>query len=346
MRTIDKYRVCGLLGRGGMGKVFKVELPVIGKIVALKLLDPVPLLLDLIGPEKIRTLFMTEAETIANLRHPHIIDVWDFGEAAGKLFYTMDYYCSNLGSIIGETYQTETESRILKTDKVIHYIRQTLEGLACLHHTGIIHRDIKPFNILITEQDTVKICDFGLHKLRGELFGGPPNLKVGSPWYAAPEQEEAPDGVNFSADIYSVGIMLYRMLTGRLPRENPDTPSRHNPDMDEKWDAFILKSIAPQSSRRFTSATEMLAVLENLDSDWQKKKERMCTLERDQNINLANTDSCEEKPQTSARRKDCIKVALKKAMTTFGLDHLWRPLCFTKNKFKIRSADMVQDLSS
>lgn len=346
MRTIDKYRVCGLLGRGGMGKVFKVELPVIGKIVALKLLDPAPLLLNLIGVEKIRTLFMTEAETMANLRHPHIIDVWDFGEAAGKLFYTMDYYCNNLGIIIGETYQTETESRILKTDKVVHYIRQILEGLACLHHNGIIHRDIKPFNVLITEQDTVKICDFGLHKLRGESFGGPPNLKVGSPWYAAPEQEEAPDAVDFSADIYSVGIMLYRMLTGRLPRENPDTPGRYNPDMDEKWDAFILKSIAPQSSRRFTSATEMLAVLESLDSDWQKKKERMCALERSQSINIVNTDSCEGKPQTSALRKDCTKVAPKKAMTTFGLDHLWRPVCFTKSKFKIRSADTVQDILS
>jgi len=346
MRTIDKYRVRGLLGRGGMSKVFKVELPVIGKIVALKLLDPNPLLLDLIGAEKVRTLFMTEAVTMANLRHPHIIDVWDFGEADGKLFYTMDYYCNNLGTIIDETYQTEMESRIIKTEKVIHYIRQTLEGLACLHHAAIIHRDIKPYNILITEQDMVKICDFGLHKLRGESFEGPPNLKVGSPWYTAPEQEEAPDAVDFSADIYSVGIMLYRMLTGRLPREIPDSPSRHNPDIDETWDSFILKSIAPQSGRRFKSATEMLAAFETLSSDWQKKKEKMCALERSQDENSENTGSCVGKSQTPAWRNNCIKVAPKEAMTTFGLDHLWRPVCYAKNKFKIRSEGTVQDLLS
>jgi len=344
MKYIDKYKVCGLLGRGGMSKVFKVEMPVIGKIVALKLLDPSPLLLDLIGTDKIRAMFMTEAATMANLRHPNIVGVWDFGEADGKLFYTMDYYCNNLGIIIGETYQTEMESRIIKTEKAIHYIRQTLEGLTCLHHAAIIHRDIKPYNILITEQDTVKICDFGLHKLRGESFEGPPNLKVGSPWYAAPEQEEAPDAVNFSADMYSVGMMLYRMLTGRLPQESPDSPGKYNPDLDEKWDSFILKAIAPRSRHRFDNATEMLAGLVTLESDWQKKKERMCALDLPHNEKNENTDSCGGKPQILALRNHCIKVAPKEAMTTFNLDRLWRPLRFVKNKFKFRSDGMVQDL--
>jgi len=344
MKTIDKYKVCGLLGRGGMSKVFKVELPAIRKILALKLLDPNPLLLDLISADSIRALFMTEAATMANLRHPNIIDVWDFGEAGGKLFYTMDYYCNNLGIIIGETYQTEMKSRIVKTDKVIHYVHQTLEGLACLHHVGIVHRDIKPFNILITEQDTVKICDFGLHKLRGESFKGPPNLKVGSPWYAAPEQEDDPDAVDFSADIYSVGVMLYRMLTGRLPQETPDMPGKYNPDLDEKWDSFILKSIAPQSRHRFGSAAEMLATFETLSSDWHKKKERMCALELPQNDNIENTESYNIEPQIPVLRNRCVKVAQKNAMTTFGLDHLWRPLCFVKNKFEIRSDGTVQDL--
>ncbi|MDF1592159.1 MAG: protein kinase [Desulfobacterales bacterium] len=344
MRTIDKYKVCGLLGRGGMSKVFKVEVPVIGKIVALKLLEPNPLLLDLVGAEKIRAMFMTEAATMANLRHPYIIDVWDFGEADGKLFYTMDYFCNNLGIIIGETYQTEMESRIIKTEKAIHYIRQTLEGLACLHHAAIIHRDIKPYNILITEQDTVKICDFGLHKLRGESFEGPPNLKVGSPWYAAPEQEKAPDAVDFSADLYSVGIMLYRMLTGRLPQETPTPPGRYNPDLDENWDSFILKSIAPLRRHRFNSAMEMLAVLETLGSDWLRKKERMCALERPQEDKIENTDGYGDKSQNLTLRKHCIKVAPKEAMTTFKIDRLWQPLSFTKNSFNIRSDGTVQDL--
>ena len=343
MRYIDKYRVCGLLGRGGMSKVFKVELPVIGKIVALKLLDPNPLLLDLMGAENIRKLFMNEAETMANLRHPNIIDIWDFGEADGKLFYTMDYYCNNLGTFIGETYQTDRECRIIKTDKAIHYIRQTLAGLDCLHHAAIIHRDIKPYNILITEQDTVKICDFGLLKLRGESFQGPPNLKVGSPWYAAPEQEDDPNAVSFSADIYSVGIMLYRMLTGRLPRENRDLPSKFNPDIDETWNSFILKSISPQSRHRFSSAAAMLTEFESLASDWQKKKERMCALQPFRDEKNAKKDSCASTSQTQALRNHCIKLASKEAMTIFKLDRLWRPLCFLQNEFKNRSDGTVLD---
>jgi len=245
LKKVGKYKICGLLGRGSMGKVYKVEMPVIGKISALKLLDPNPLLVDLLGAETIQKLFISEAITMASLRHPNIVKIWDFDETKGKPFYTMEYYGNNLGTIIGETYKTEKPSRIIKIDKAIDYTRQTLSGLACLHSAGVVHRDIKPYNILLTDDDTVKICDFGLSKLRGESYSGPSNLKVGSPWYAAPEQEDEPDRVDFSADIYSAGIMLYRMLTGSLPMEEFNPPSKINPDLDETWDAFIQKAIAP-----------------------------------------------------------------------------------------------------
>ncbi|MDP3284273.1 MAG: serine/threonine-protein kinase, partial [Desulfobacterales bacterium] len=192
MNKIDRFEICGLLGIGGMGKVFKVKLPVIGKIAALKLLEPNPFLVSLIGAEKIKKLFISEAVTMANLRHPNIVEIWDFGESDGRPYYIMDYFCNNLGSMIGESYQAEIPSRIIRIDKAVHYARQILEGVSCLHHAGIIHRDIKPFNMLVTEQDRIKISDFGLSKLRGESFEGPPGLKVGSPWYAAPEQERDP----------------------------------------------------------------------------------------------------------------------------------------------------------
>jgi serine/threonine protein kinase len=192
MRKIGKYTICGMLGRGGMSKVYKVKLPVIGKLAALKVLDPDPLLIDLMGVEKVKELFISEAVTMANLRHPNIVGISTFDDSDGKFSYLMDYYCNNLGVMIGESYRTDEPSRVISVDKAIHYTRQTLEGLACLHHAGIIHRDIKPYNILITDQDIAKICDFGLSKRRGELFEGPSNLNVGSPWYAAPEQEEKP----------------------------------------------------------------------------------------------------------------------------------------------------------
>ena len=202
MRTIGKYQVIGLLGRGGMGRIFKVVHPVIGKIAALKLLDPNPLLMELVGAEKLRDMFVSEATTLAGLRHPNIASILEFDETDGKPFYLMDYYVNNLGVMIGESNRPDYPSRIISIEKAIYYIRQTLQGLDCLHHHDIIHRDIKPHNLLITDQDTVKICDFGLSKLRGEQFAGPPSLKVGSAWYAPPEQEEEPDAVDISADLY------------------------------------------------------------------------------------------------------------------------------------------------
>jgi serine/threonine-protein kinase len=232
MKKIGKYEICGLLGKGGMGRVYKVRIPLIGKVVALKLLWPHPVLMHLMGEEKVKSDFVTEAETMASLRHPHIVSVWDFHDSDELTFFVMEYYCNNLGLMMGETYRVEEPSRPLSVDKAIHYSRQVLRGLSRLHEAKIIHRDIKPYNMLITDEDTIKISDFGLSKLRGESFRGPSNLKVGSPYYAAPEQEEDPDQVDARADIYPVGVMLYRMLTGSLPIEPSKKLSQCNPDLD------------------------------------------------------------------------------------------------------------------
>jgi len=237
MKRLGKYIVRGLLGRGGMSKVFKVEIPPIGKIVALKLLEPHPVLVNVLGAARIRDLFLAEATTLARLQHPHIVAIRDFDEAGGKPFYIMDYFFSNLGLLLGESRRTEEPSRTVRLDRAIDLIRQTLSGLACLHHHGIIHRDIKPFNLLLNEQGAIQICDFGLSQLRGETVITPPHLKVGSPWYAAPEQEADPDGVDARADLYAVGVTLYRMLTGMLPAPEPLPPSAVNPDLDAAWDA-------------------------------------------------------------------------------------------------------------
>lgn len=149
MKRIGKNIIRGLLGRGGMGKVFQVEIPPIGKIAALKLLDPHPVLVSLLGVERLREQFLAEAATMAGLQHPNIVAIRDFGEDDGRPFYIMDYFFSNLGRLIGETRRTEEPSRTIRLDLAIELTRQTLSGLACLHHFGIVHRDIKPFNLLI-----------------------------------------------------------------------------------------------------------------------------------------------------------------------------------------------------
>lgn len=342
MKKIGRYIIRGLLGRGGMSKVYRVSLPVVDDMAALKLLDPHPSLSALLGGGKIRELFIAEARTMAGLRHPNIVSIRDFDETGGKLFYVMEYFSNNLGDLIGETYRTEAPSRILSVDKAIHYTRQILQGVARLHHDRIIHRDIKPFNLIITEHDTVKICDFGLSKLRGENIDSPSNLKVGSPFYAAPEQEKTPDRVGLESDIFSVGVVLYRLLTGKLPYENPgDTPkrvSRLNPDLDSSWDDFIFEALSTNPGERTPDARLMLTGLETLARDWEKKKERICQLSANsQPPQAASPD------EASRVRHHPIKISTNAAPEAFGMDALGRPVRYVENRFERLTPALAAD---
>lgn len=342
MKFVGKYEILGLLGRGGMGKIFKVRLPVIGKIAALKLLAPNPFLVDILGMDRIEGLFISEAAAMAGLRHPHLLETWDFDKADGRYFYTMDYYCNNLGTMMGESSRIELPSRIIPTDRAIHYIRQTLDGLACLHHAGIIHRDIKPFNILITDQDTVKIGDFGLSKLRGEAAGSPRNLKIGSPFYAPPEQETDPDHVDFSADLYSAAVTLYRMLTGSLPMSAPAPASGINPDLDETWDQFLFKAMAPKPQDRFSSAGQMLDALKTIETGWITRKEQACKFSVYQQAIPSETPG----PDNFQPRKTPVSIRPGKARTFFGLDDLWRPRHYPVHRFHALDSDRILDQST
>jgi serine/threonine protein kinase len=340
MKFIGKYEILGLLGRGGMGRIFKVRLPVIGKIAALKLLAPNPFLMDILGMDRIEALFVSEAAAMAGLRHPYLLEIWDFDKADDRYFYTMDYFCNNLGTMMGESSRIELPSRIIPTDRAIHYFRQTLEGLACLHHAGIIHRDIKPFNILITDQDTVKIGDFGLSKLRGETAGSPRNLKIGSPFYAPPEQETDPDHVDFSADLYSAAVMLYRMLTGRLPKTTP--VSRINSDTDENWDRFLFKAMSPKPQDRFSSARQMLEALERLETGWMHRKEHTCKM-----LDIQQAIPHDHSRQDSFRpRNEHVRIRPRDARAFFDLDDLWRPRQYPANRFHTLDSHRVLDQST
>jgi serine/threonine-protein kinase len=290
------------------------------------------------GRDKIRDMFKTEAVTIAGLRHPNIVEIMDYAESGGKPYYLMEYYVNNLGVMIGETSRTEQASRTIKIEKAIRYTRQTLDGLDCMHQAGIIHRDIKPYNLLVTDHDTIKICDFGLSKLRGERFEGPPSLKFGSAWYAAPEQEDHPDSVDASADLYAVGITMYRMLTGVLPEDGCLPVSRSNADLDDAWDDFIQKAIVPHPAGRYSSAAEMLADLKRLEKAWETKKEQLCRLPE-----LKNADHAKPAAARLTPRRSPVKINPQGAKEAFGLDDLWRPARFLHNDFKVNSDETVTD---
>lgn len=346
MKTIGRFKILGLLGKGGMGKVFKVAYPVTRKIAALKLLDPVPVLRQTMGMERLEQVFTREAKAMAGIRHPNVADILDFDRAGNRLFYLMDFFCNHLGTLMGESNEGDT-TRIIPVEKAVRYIGQTLNGLSCLHFYGIVHRDIKPANLLITDQDTVKICDFGLSKKRGETLPRHGSIRVGSPFYAAPEQETDPDHVDETADLYAVGVMLHKMLTGSLPGPTAPLPSRVNPDLDPLWDRFIATATAADPARRFASANIMYGALEALDRSWQEKKEKICALP--ESLDTADTSVLPGTPPPPSKsfpgplRRTPLKIARKEAVQRFGLDGHLRPARYPVNDFQLIPPDLIRD---
>jgi serine/threonine protein kinase len=330
MKKIGRYQIRGLLGRGGMSTVYKVAMPTTGRIVALKLLSPAQPVIDLLDKAELIRIFTAEAVIMAGLRHPHIADIRDFDEDdQGRPFYVMEYYCKNLGALIGEHFRVEERSRIIEPDKVLHYGLQILDGLSCLHQAGIVHRDIKPYNILVTDQDTIKICDFGLSKLRGETRGRPRNLQVGSPFYAPPEQERAPEGVDGRADLYSCAVMLYRMLTGELP-DGKRKPSQLNRLLDEEWDLFLATGLASSREHRFPDAKAMRSALLELQKHWEESKEKTCALLGPESV---RNEVAVDAPVHILRSRP-IKIDPRTGRNTFQVDSLWRPRHYITNRFE------------
>jgi len=326
-----------------MGTVYKVRLARINKILALKRLAPQPALVSLLGFQEIKRLFIAEARTMGGVRHPNIAAVWDFQDDLDHTFFTMEFYCRNLGDLIGETYDLEAPSRLIDLDLAIEVTRQTLKGLSRLHYAGIVHRDIKPFNLLLTDEGQVKIADFGLSKLRGETFRGSRRLHVGSPYYAAPEQERDPDSVGPAADLYSVGVMLFRMITGKLPLSGRAGLTAYEPLLSQDWDRFMDRSVTDRPERRFGSARDMLTALEVLEADWKEKSQNICRLDQEAWKKQLVAGMGGQPVIQSGLRRQGRKVSPRQAAATFGLDELGRPRRYYRHQFDKRTPDMITD---
>jgi serine/threonine-protein kinase len=341
VKTIGRYIVCGLLGKGGMAKVYKVKLPVIEQLAALKLLAPPAVLVNLLGRAQLEKMFAAEAATMARLRHPNLLALRDFDHVNGRPFIVMEYYCRNLGALIGETLPTEAPSRPLSADKAIDYTRQMLQGLDFLHHAGIVHRDVKPFNLLISDQDTIKVADFGLSRRRGETYAGPPHLKVGSPFYAAPEQENDPDHAGFAADVYATGVVFHRLLTGQLPTAGGPAPSRCRPELDPAFDRFVATATAVDPRKRFADAGVMGQALEALALHWQKHKQAFCL--------MGSPDEPRTEPAASPLSRQApwpTPVTWRQAADHWHLDGLGRPKAYRRGPWQARTPETVVNLQT
>lgn len=314
-----KYEIVGMLGRGGMGMVLKARMRPLGRLVALKLLAPSEIMGMMVPLEELERRFTSEAETMAALRHPSIAQVWDMDrDEKGRLFFTMEYLCDNLGDLIGETYEVEAPSRVLGMQRAVHYAEQTLNGLACMHFAGMVHRDVKPFNLLLTSDDHVKIIDFGLSGKRGEGLAKAKGERVGSPYYSAPEQEEDPNKADARSDLYSVGVMFFRMLGGRLPSASCERISLCNENVHPVWDDFFIKALHTDPDKRFESAEEMRTVLLQKAAEDEEHLNATCALEDIQPDNATTSNVASLRSTSEMVRKDA-------ALATYGLDELWHP---------------------
>lgn len=260
-----RYQVIEKIGQGGAAEVFKATDSRLGRIVAIKLLR------DSYSDDPTFTQrFENEARAAARLSHPNIVDVYDYDESNGRYFIAMEFVPGhNLKDYINEHAPlSEDETRTL--------ITQVLSGLSAAHKAGLIHRDMKSHNILVTPEGQAKIADFGIAKAMGDAGMTEAGIAFGTPHYLAPEQARG-DEVTPRTDIYAVGVIMYEMLSGRLPFEgdNPmkvayahvfDTPTplrEVNPNVSEGMEAIVSKAMAREPEQRFRSADDMLRALES-----------------------------------------------------------------------------------
>ncbi len=266
----DRYEIIEIIGTGGMAVVYKARDRKLNRLVAVKILKS-----ELRSDTELRRRFHAESEAVARLNHPNIINVFDVSTGED-----IDYFVMEL--IDGITLKQYINHRhVLSVKEALHFTVQILKGLEHAHAKKIVHRDIKPQNIMILRDGTAKVADFGIARIAGnqDLTVNQENA-YGSVHYIAPEQArcEATDG---RADIYSVGVMLYEMLTGVLPYEGdsavaiamqhikskPKPPREVNPDIPEGVEYIILKAMRSDPNMRYRTAGEMIDDIEAFRRD-------------------------------------------------------------------------------
>jgi eukaryotic-like serine/threonine-protein kinase len=261
--TISHYEILEKLGEGGMGVVYKARDTSLDRIVALKFLTPAGGVGD-----KLKERLLREAQAVAQLDHPNICTVHEIGEKDGMPFIVMAF-------IEGETLGEKLESGPLAFKSAADYARQIACGLQAAHRKQITHRDIKSTNIIITPDGQVKIMDFGLAKFAGRTQLTQEGSTAGTVMYMSPEQARG-DEVDHRTDIWSLGVVLYEMLTGRLPfqseyetaavysilNEEPPPVGKFNPDVPAGLEAIVVKALQKNRDDRYQQIEELLADLE------------------------------------------------------------------------------------
>ncbi len=250
------------LGRGGMGVVYKARQKTLNRFVALKLLAP-----ERVHDAKFADRFTREAQALAALNHPNIVTIHDFGQAGGFYYLLMEY-------VDGVNLRQLLRTRKFTPEEALAIVPPLCDALQFAHERGIVHRDIKPENLLLDKTGRVKVADFGIAKMLGSANGHGPAAEptapdnatqnaLGTPGYSAPEQKTDPQRVDSRADIYSLGVVFYEMLTGELPGQRIEPPSR-KVQIDVRLDQVVLRALEQTPELRFQQASEVKTCVETI----------------------------------------------------------------------------------
>jgi serine/threonine protein kinase len=257
-----QLEILELLGMGGMGMVYKARQPRLDRLVALKIL-PVE---SSLGPS-FAERFEREAKALARLNHPGIVTLHDFGQTAEYYYFIMEYVD---GMNLRRLLQTQT----LEPRQALELVAQICTALQFAHDEKIVHRDIKPENILLTKKGQVKIADFGLAKLLGNAPDTALTMSqaaMGTMNYMAPEQRQNAQSVDHRADIYSLGVVFYEMLTGEVPMGRFEAPSK-KVRVDVRLDEVVLRALESEPARRYQQVSEVKTGVETITSTLPQDK--------------------------------------------------------------------------
>src|SRR4029078_12245740 len=273
-QTVGNYKITAKLGEGGMGVVYLAEHPVIGKKVAMKAIPP-----ELSKNSHVVSRFVTEAKAVNQIGHEHIVDIADFGNTPdGEFYFVMEYL---QGESLSDRLRRETR---IDVDAALSITAQIADALNASHEQGIIHRDLKPENIFLCVnrgpgRDFVKVLDFGLAKLTLSDQKVSHKTRTGSvmgtPYYMSPEQCEGKIEIDHRADIYSLGVLLFEMLTGKVPFGGdgygeiivkhvtmpPPSVRSINGELPEELDLILYRALAKDRDQRFQTMAELEAAL-------------------------------------------------------------------------------------
>ncbi len=267
--AFPQLEIEGLVGRGGMGAVYKARQPRLNRFVALKILPE-----KLASQPAFAARFAREGQLLARLAHPNIVAVHDFGQASGFFYLIMEY-------VDGVNLRQALQAGRFTPAQALAIVPKICDALQYAHDEGVLHRDIKPENILLDQKGRVKLADFGIAKLASggpdDDEGSPANAasvppeasltgsadRLGTPRYMAPEQRERGAEVDHRADIYSLGVVFYELLTGELPATVLVPPSQRS-SIDPRVDDVVRRALATPATDRFQSAADFKTELDEI----------------------------------------------------------------------------------